>query len=150
MPLGKFHRKYGKPSSNDSLQNALFDQLLTSIIQGDEPLASEEQYWNWIRSWSTSHPDKSRALLDESTPWPILRREALNLLQLFDWETVSRFRKVIWEVDEPNDPSDWLTELDRVKTEWLVWRKAMIDKYRLQGFVPGAESLVVREQKIPS
>ena len=116
------------------MQNALFDQLLTSIIQGDEPLASEEQYWNWIRSGSTSHP---RELLDESTPWPIRRREALNLLQLFDWETVSRFRKVIWEVDEPNDSARWPTELERVKAQWLEWRQVMIQKYNLQGYSVG-------------
>src|SRR5262249_33651578 len=113
MPLGKSHRKYGKPSSNDSLQNALFDQLLASIIQGDEPLASEEQYWNWIRSGSTSHP---RELLDESTPWPIRRREALNLLQLFDWETVSRLRKVILEA-ERTDFFDWSAEAQIAKAE---------------------------------
>jgi hypothetical protein len=55
MPLGSARRKPGRPSSSGSLRDGLFDQLLASLAQGDEPLATAEEYWRWVRAWSNGH-----------------------------------------------------------------------------------------------
>ena len=70
MPLGSARRKPGRPSSSGSLRDGLFDQLLASLAQGDEPLATDEEYWRWIRAWGHAHAVRPVPLLGDALTRP--------------------------------------------------------------------------------
>jgi hypothetical protein len=138
MPLGRSRRKHGKPSSDDSLKDALYDQLLASLSQGGEPLPDDQEYWEfrrgWFRLYGASEDDP-----DPRWPWPMQRKRAFELMRVFDWETYLRIREVISEVDKVERPEideqiEHQTE-EQFKTEWIKWRSETIQRYRLEALL---------------
>ena len=42
MPLGRSHRKHGKPLSDDSLKDVVYDQMLASLSEGQRERDEQE------------------------------------------------------------------------------------------------------------
>ena len=148
MPLGKSHRRPEKPLPNDSLKDGLYDQLLTSLTQGGEPIATKEEYSQWERE-NRNHPYGGDLFFEnEAVPWPIRRRRALDIVELFTLDQWLRMTEIMhlkvdgtailaksrdhskeaWEAREPVD-------VEQVRSLWLQWRGNVIRKYRLEGLV---------------
>ena len=138
MPLGRSRPRRDRPSSNDSTKDGLYEQLLASLTQGGEPLATEEEYWRWMWDWGKLHPGE-RAPSD-AMPWSIQRRHALRTLRALTWEPV----KGLWEgmqrnhalVEQQRPGSFWAAKTEEeLRKEWEQWRKALMETYRLEGLV---------------
>ena len=145
MPLGKSRRRRDPPSSDDSAKDALYDQLLSSLEQGGESLATEEEYHDWMRQWRKLHPGHTDAPRD-AMPWPIQRRHALRLLdvqEVFMRLELTTKELKIWEATRNNPhPPDKAAVRAMVQREeparrakWEQRRKALIQTYRLEGLV---------------
>ena len=141
MPLGKSRRRRDRPLSDDSTKDALYDQLLSSLEQGGEPLATEEEYHDWMRQWRKAHPgqtDPPRAAM----PWPIQRRHALMILDV--WEDLMQVEQTaqavkLWRAtrNDPHPPDEAAVEATVQREEparrakWEQWPRALIQTYRL-------------------
>ena len=139
MPLARYRRRHGRQSSDGSLKDALFDQLLQSLAQGGEKIATEEEFGRFVRAWCAAHSGKSFPILDASFPMPIQRRQALNLVNAFTWESYLNLNKAIWEDElgisaEPESAGDE-ADLSAFHDAWLDWRDRLIGKYRLDGLI---------------
>ena len=143
MPLGKSHRRPEKPLPDDSLKDGLYDQLLTSLTQGGEPIATKEECSQWERE-NRNRPDRGGALFaDETALWPIRRYDALDTLRVLTYEKLwlplaegkheqRRIDSERSETDEPIEPLD----VEKVRADYLQWRNNIIRKYRLEGLLP--------------
>jgi hypothetical protein len=134
MPLGNSRRRLGRPSSNGSLRDGLFDQLLAFLASGADPLATEEEYWAWVREWSEVHQGDAVPLLAECVPWPLRRRQALTLLGAVSWASYRRIRLAVQEDQEAltdtGEPLALASE-DHLQDQWHRWRGGLMQRYRL-------------------
>jgi len=135
MPLGKFHQKRGKPLSSDSYRDELYGQLLDSLNQGGEPLATKEEYAQFVREWTEANPKGNFPLLGGSLPRAIQRHQALNFINLFNykfWYDIKNDTRK--EGEEPPDPA-------KIMAWYRQWRKRLIENYKLDGLVPQEEEI---------
>ncbi len=121
------------------MKDAFFDQLLQSLAQGGEKIVTEEDFFRFVHAWSAAHPGKSFPILDASFPVPILRRQALDLVNAFTWENYLNLNKAIWEDElrvsaEPETPEDD-ADLSALYDVWLDWRNGLSGKYCLEGLL---------------
>lgn len=133
------------------MKDALFDQLLQSLAQGGEEIVTEEEFFRFVRAWSGAHPGKSFPILDASFPVPIQRRQALDLVNAFTWESYLDLNKAIWEDKlgisaEPESPEDE-ADLSAFHATWLDWRNGLISKYRLDGLISDKNRLTHEDLK---
>ena len=138
MSLGRSRRKHGKPSSDDSLKDVLYDQLLASLSQGGEPLPDDIEYWRFLQEWHRVYGDVAQDP-DPRWPWPMQRKRAFELLKVFDWETYFRLSEVISEDEKAEKPDIEeqieLQTAEQLKTEWIKWRTETIQRYRLEALI---------------
>lgn len=146
MPLGRSRPRRGRLSSNGCTKDVLHDQLLISLAQGGEPLATMEEYCRWLHAWQATNRD--RPALSEM-PWPVQRRWALYILEAFSWQVYRDFNQTVRLLEmfertqpRPSTREDWATLEGRVKeeepqlrAEWEAWRHDLIEAYRLEGLV---------------
>ena len=146
MSLGKSPRTSGMLSSEDSKKSALYDQLLTSLAQGGEPLATEEDWQNWWNHWCEAHGGRRREQpmpREEDMPWPIRRLDALKILRVLTWDTITRIWQCLRELNDQDlngQPSGawWLATCateEQLLVDWGEWRREVIQKYRFEGLV---------------
>ena len=136
MPLGRYRQRLEKPLSDGLLKEELFDQLLASLVQGGEPIATDDEYWQWVKHWRDSRSSEPFPELGyERMPWPVQRYRALKLLEVFDWETDLRLQEVIREEGSAerleNGEAVEGQDIEQLKAEWLKWRSETIQRYRL-------------------
>ena len=135
MSLGRSRQKHGKPLSDDSLKDALYDQLLASLSQGGEPLPDDREYWEFLQERHRVYGDVVDDP-DSRWPWPMQRKRAFELLRALTWEAWYNLQKVISEAEQASNGKNGnlpdLNSEEQVKVEWFAWRSEMIQKYRLE------------------
>lgn len=76
----------------------------------------------------------------EGAPWPIQRRRALELINIFAWPEYLRLQEVAREEDTCDcEEEDFATpppldEADLYR-QWFGWRNGVVKKYSLKAFV---------------
>ena len=146
MPLGSSRPRRNRLSSTGSDKDALYEQLLVSLTQGGEPLATEEEYGHWLRDWGKSHPGQEAPL--SAMPRPIQRYRALRMLEFLAWERVERFwaeeramkvhfkdKGLPYSSPLDDDPMLSAETKEELRARWEEWRKAPIEDYRLDSLV---------------
>jgi len=98
-----------------------------------------------------AHQGKNFPILDPSFPTAIQRRQALNLVNAFTWESYLNLNKAIWEDGlgisaEPESPEDE-ADLSAFHDAWLDWRNGLISKYRLEGLISDKIKLTQEDLK---
>ena len=136
MPLGKPPRRPGNSSSNGLLKDELYAQLFQSIIQGDDPLPTEEEYRRWKDARAKAYPGEHISYEDERLPWPIRRYLARQLLSAFSWE---RWLPLQQAIHEDEDSEGLELDVEKLKADWIQWRTETIRRYRLEALVTEAE-----------
>ncbi len=136
MPLGKHRQRSEKPSSDGLLKDELYAQLLQSLIQGNDPLPTEEEYRRWKEARAKAYPDEQIGYEDERLPWPIRRYLARQLLSAFSWE---RWLPLQQAIHEDDDGEGLELDVEKVKADWIQWRTETIRRYRLEALVTLAE-----------
>lgn len=129
--------------------------MLRSLTEGGEPLATSEEYEQWVRAWVATHPRRRVPLLDDAVPRPLRRYQALLFVHAFPWETWLRMVRVAHEVvdadpgvDTAGAPTAPLDEA-AVRAEWLRWRAETIRRYRLGGLVAEEGQRELRSPLVP-
>ena len=139
MPLGRYRQRREKPSSDDSLKDELYDQLLASLKQGGEPLPTDLEYWRWLQGRIQAHPGESIWYADERLPMPIRRSLALRLIGAFTEESWLGLQQAIHEDEAGPEELTEPLDVEQVRADWLQWRSETIQQYRLEGMVTQAE-----------
>lgn len=123
----------------------LYDQLLRSLAQGGEPLATPEEFARYVEAWCRAHPGRSFPILDDAMPWPIQRYRVLDLLRAFPEETLLRMIEGAHTLEQMERPDRegfgesgapaGAFDAERVRGAVRRWRERMIRHYRLGGLV---------------
>ncbi len=139
MPLGRQRQRSEKQSSDGLLKDELYAQLLQPLIQGNDPLPTEEEYRRWKEARVKAYPGEQIEYENERLPWPIQRYLARQLLSAFSWERWLPLQQAIHEDDEDDDSEGLELEVEKVKADWIQWRTETIRRYRLEALVTLAE-----------
>jgi len=140
MPLGKYRQRPEKQSSDGSLTDGLFDQLLTYLTQGADPLPTDQEFRRGLDAWKNANPHEKACYENENLPWPLRRYWALNVIRAFTRENWLRLHQAIYEEDQTPDElgnGTGVEPLDeeQAKVSWLQWRSSAIREYQLEGLV---------------
>lgn len=82
----------------------------------------------------------------EGAPWPIQRRRALGLINLFTWPEFLWLQQVAYEDDNYDYETEGRTQrplLDEafLYSQWLGWRNDVVKTFSLETFVHPATPL---------
>lgn len=145
MRSGRSRPRPDRPSSNGSIRDGLYDNLLASLAEGGEPLASREEFGAFVAVWRDAHPGARFPILDGAWPRPVQRRRALDLLYTFTWPAWLSLERGMHEVlDADPDPDATgeaptaMVDEAALRTEWEAWRDGLVRQYRLAGLVADA------------
>jgi len=136
MPLGKHRQRSERQLSDGLLKDELYALLFQSLIQGNDPLPTEEEYRRWKQARVKAYPGEQIYYEDERLPWPIRRYLARQLLSAFSWE---RWLPLQQAIHEDDDSEGLELDVGKVKADWIQWRTETIRRYRLEALVTGAE-----------
>jgi len=144
MPLGRQRQRSEKQSSDGSLTDGLFDQLLDSLKQGAEPLPTDQEFRRELDAWKNANLQEQAWYENENLPWPLRRYWALNVIRAFTEENWLRLHQVIYEEDQTpdelgNDNGVEPLDEEQAKVLWLQWRSIAIREYQLEGLVTQLE-----------
>jgi hypothetical protein len=122
------------------LRDELYGQLLASLTQGGEPIATDGDYARWVESWRlTRRGEVLPELGDERMPWAFQRRRALALLSALDLETFCKLEEVAHEEDTLKNAEEGNMvapfNVERASAKWSQWREATIESYKLRGVI---------------
>jgi len=140
MPLGKHRRRSENPSSDGLLKAELYAQLLQPLIQGNDPLPTDQEFRRGLDAWGKAHPHERAWYENEHLPWPLRRYWALNVIRAFTRENWLSLHQVMYEEDQTPDELGNGTGVEPIDEEqakvlWLQWRSSAIREYQLEGLV---------------
>ena len=125
-------RKPGRPSSNASLRDELYERLLSRAREGGDPPATPKEYAEWA-DLRRQHPGESVPPFSEAVPWPIRRYLARRVLDGIGPEQFILMCQTMAE-DTADDVSDSghvpavdHVELRRAYAEWRAGFAAAYD-----------------------
>ncbi len=140
MPLGKHRQRPEKQLSDGLLKDELYAQLLQSLIQGNDPLPTDQEFRRGLDAWKNANPHEKACYENENLPWPLRRYWALKVIRAFTSENWLRLHQAIYEEDQTPDElgnGTGVEPLDeeQAKNLWLQWRSSAIREYQLEGLV---------------
>lgn len=122
------------------MRDELYDQLLASLTQGGEPIATDEDYSRWVESWrETRRGEALPDLGDARMPWHVQRRRALMLVSVIDQDTFCTLEEVAYEIDSLENAEEGKSvapfDSDKSTADWSHWKERTIEMFGLGGLI---------------